>query len=332
MTEHAKESRILIVDDTPQNIQVLGTILRDEGYKLHVARNGKQALETAGKALPDLILLDVMMPEMDGFEACERLKADASTRDIPVIFLTAKTEAEDIARGFGLGAVDYVTKPFFSAELLARVRTHLDLRALRLHLEQVVDERTRELRQTVKKLEARDALLEQMHYLHEPQETLELAIRAALELSSCDAGALYLVDPAGEMTVAAVVGSGDGPDAWAGSDGAMGSAQTLIAASLAEAATSEGPALMEVSRHAKESLGIHSAAVLPIRREEEVVALLEVGRTEAGTRLETVDLVELEGFLPYVAMAIVDYRLQRERPEWGDDVDELLKEASDWSE
>ena len=105
-------SRILIVDDTVKNIQVLGTILKQEGYQLNVAQNGKQALDVVSKVQPDLILLDVMMPEMDGFEACEHLKNDPETADIPVIFLTAKIETDDIVKGFGLGAVDYVTKPF----------------------------------------------------------------------------------------------------------------------------------------------------------------------------------------------------------------------------
>jgi class 3 adenylate cyclase/CheY-like chemotaxis protein len=131
MAPPPKEERLLIVDDTPQNLQVLGTILRQQGYKLSVAQHGRQALEVAAKAPPDLILLDVMMPEMDGFEACRRLKEDPRTRDIPIIFLTAKTAAEDIVQGFEAGGVDYVAKPFNPAELLKRVQTHLELKAAR---------------------------------------------------------------------------------------------------------------------------------------------------------------------------------------------------------
>ncbi|GBC59587.1 hypothetical protein DENIS_0526 [Desulfonema ishimotonii] len=119
--------RILIVDDNPRNIQVLGTILRQNGYQLVVAQNGVQALKAVEKAWPDLILLDVMMPEPDGFETCRRLKASRHTEDIPVIFLTARTEPEDIAKGFELGAVDYITKPFNALELLSRVKTHIEL-------------------------------------------------------------------------------------------------------------------------------------------------------------------------------------------------------------
>ena len=126
-TKPPDQSRILIVDDTPQNIQVLGTILRQEGYRINVAQNGKKAIETAHKVHPDLILLDVMMPEMDGFEACLKLRQSEETKDIPIIFLTAKKELDDVVKGFEVGGVDYVSKPFNSIELLARIRTHLDL-------------------------------------------------------------------------------------------------------------------------------------------------------------------------------------------------------------
>lgn len=121
------EAKILIVDDTPQNLKLLGAILMEQGYHVVVAQNGQQALAAAAADPPDLVLLDIMMPGMDGFAVCERLKAEPGTERIPVIFLTAKIEEEDIVRGFDLGAVDYVTKPFSSAILLARVRTHVRL-------------------------------------------------------------------------------------------------------------------------------------------------------------------------------------------------------------
>jgi len=120
-------ARILVIDDAPANIQALSAILKQEGYQISVATNGRQALEVLGRLRPDLILLDVMMPEMDGFETCRRIKASTHWREIPVIFLTAKTETADIVRGFELGAVDYVAKPFNAHELLARVKTHLEL-------------------------------------------------------------------------------------------------------------------------------------------------------------------------------------------------------------
>jgi sigma-B regulation protein RsbU (phosphoserine phosphatase) len=131
----APEKRtILLVDDTPANIQVANSILKDD-YKVRVATNGAKALELAKTApAPDLILLDVMMPEMDGYEVCALLKTDPDTRDIPVIFLTGKTEAEDETRGFEVGAVDYIHKPFSPSVVKARVRTHLMLREAREQL------------------------------------------------------------------------------------------------------------------------------------------------------------------------------------------------------
>ena len=134
-------SRILIVDDTQRNIQVLGTILREGGYQLNVAQDGQQALDSVERAKPDLILLDIMMPVMDGFETCKRLKANPDTAEIPIIFLTAKVEAEDIVKGFDLGAVDYVTKPFNAAELFVRVDSHLT----RFRLQREVQAQLREI-------------------------------------------------------------------------------------------------------------------------------------------------------------------------------------------
>ncbi|MCP4349487.1 MAG: hybrid sensor histidine kinase/response regulator [Desulfobacterales bacterium] len=118
---------ILIVDDIPENLQVLGNILDSKGYHFTPATNGRHALKIVEKRLPDLILLDIMMPEMDGYEVCKILKDSSRSKDVPVIFLTAKTETDDIIRGFELGAVDYITKPFNATELLIRIKTHLEI-------------------------------------------------------------------------------------------------------------------------------------------------------------------------------------------------------------
>ena len=126
--------RILVVDDTPANIQTVAAILKEKGYQLSVATNGQQALDVLGRHRPDLILLDVMMPGIDGFETCRRIKDTEAWRDIPIIFLTAKTETTDIVNGFEVGAVDYVAKPFNAHELLARVNTHLTVDQLRRSL------------------------------------------------------------------------------------------------------------------------------------------------------------------------------------------------------
>jgi len=128
MAQAPPQKSILIVDDTPINLGVISGALKDS-YKTKVATNGEKALAIAsGDDKPDLILLDVMMPVMDGYEVCRRLKADPDTRDIPVIFLTGQTGTEDETRGFEVGAVDYIHKPFSEAVVKARVRTHLMLR------------------------------------------------------------------------------------------------------------------------------------------------------------------------------------------------------------
>jgi signal transduction histidine kinase len=130
-----KQPLILLVDDIVENLKVLGNIFKNEGFQIAIASNGEAAISIARSKLPDLILLDVQMPGMDGFEVCKTLKNEVQTKDIPILFLTAKTESEDIIKGFELGAVDYITKPFNNNELLARVRTHTELQLTKRKLE-----------------------------------------------------------------------------------------------------------------------------------------------------------------------------------------------------
>lgn len=122
---------ILIVDDVYININLLNNFLRKEGYGFSFTTQSEEVFEILQRERIDLILLDIMMPGMDGFEVCKRLTADPQTRDIPIIFLTAKADKTDIVRGFEYGAVDYILKPFHSAELIARIKTHLDLKQTR---------------------------------------------------------------------------------------------------------------------------------------------------------------------------------------------------------
>ena len=139
---------ILIVDDIPDNVDVLSSVLRSQ-YKVKAALNGERALKiAAGESKPDMILLDIMMPDMDGYEVCRKLKANPATAKIPVIFITAKDQDEDEALGLELGAVDYITKPVSPQLVLARVHTHLALYDQSRVLEERVRERTRELQQT----------------------------------------------------------------------------------------------------------------------------------------------------------------------------------------
>jgi len=140
------KGKILAVDDTPESLRLLTDILKAEGYQVLSAISGELALRAAASNPPELVLLDIRMPGMDGFEVCRRLRAQPETRDVPVIFVSAALETDEKVLGFKTGAVDYVTKPYQRDELLARVRTHLELNRLREHLEDMVDERTAELK------------------------------------------------------------------------------------------------------------------------------------------------------------------------------------------
>lgn len=155
--------KILIVDDVARNIQILGNILSAHGFQIAYAQNGQNALSIVKKQDFDLILLDIMMPEMDGYEVCKKLKSNKKTSDVPIIFLTAKADMDSIVKGFETGGQDYITKPFNSAELLARINTHILLREqkkqlsqLNKSLEQKVEERTVQLTKANKLLEKLD--------------------------------------------------------------------------------------------------------------------------------------------------------------------------------
>ncbi len=156
MVQSADKYNLLIVDDLPENIKVLGSSLQREDYRISFATNGRQAIEMALKNELDLILLDIMMPGMDGFEVCRHLKTKNRTRHIPIIFITARTEKEDIVKGFEAGAVDYVTKPFNTAELSARVQTHLELKRSK----EVIQDQAEELGWTNKRLMKKNQKLE----------------------------------------------------------------------------------------------------------------------------------------------------------------------------
>jgi sigma-B regulation protein RsbU (phosphoserine phosphatase) len=141
----APKADILIVDDTPANLRLLSQMLAEQGYQVRPVLDGPLALEATRAEPPDLILLDIRMPEMDGYEVCEHLKADAQTRDIPIIFISALDATQDKVRAFTIGGVDYVTKPFQFEEVLARVETHLALRKLQKQLQEANEKMEREL-------------------------------------------------------------------------------------------------------------------------------------------------------------------------------------------
>lgn len=160
MAEQENLAKVLVVDDIQSNIDFVTDVLELENLNIIGASSGKSALEMAFGEQPDIILLDISMPDMDGYEVCEQLKSQPRTKDIPVIFLTARVQKEDIIKGFELGAVDYIIKPFNFNELISRVRTHIDLKqkteklqTLNLELESIVERRTEELRLTNKELQ-----------------------------------------------------------------------------------------------------------------------------------------------------------------------------------
>src|SRR6476660_3602862 len=185
------QQTVLVVDDTPENIAILSSLLRGQ-YRTKVATNGEAALRIASSAngeRPDLILLDITMPEMDGYEVCQRLKEDEKLRDIPVIFLSALHETVDKVKAFSVGGIDYVTKPFHAEEVQARVQTHLKVRQLQIELEQQND-----------KLVDTNEQLRQLHGLKD--EFLRIASHDLKNPLTCVLGFTSIIDsstPPGTM-------------------------------------------------------------------------------------------------------------------------------------
>ncbi|MBD2127999.1 PAS domain S-box protein [Microcoleus sp. ZQ-A2] len=174
---------ILIVDDTLTNLEVLFGCLTNAGFRILVAEDGMSAIENAKYALPDLILLDILMPGLDGFETCRRLKADQATAEIPVIFMTALAETVDKVKGFSLGAVDYITKPFQQEEVLARVQAHVSLR----HLTQQLREQNTQLEQEIQERQRKEAALSQS------EERFRLLVEKVKDY------AIFMLDPSGRV-------------------------------------------------------------------------------------------------------------------------------------
>ncbi len=154
-----KKEKILLIDDNPKNLQVAMNILDCEGYNLIYAQNGKKGIELALKNNLDLILLDIMMPHMDGYTVCQKLKSQEKTKDIPIIFLTVKDEEKDIIQGFECGGVDYVTKPFYTTILLKRVKTHLTLSRTTKELKYLNKNLAKKVKEQVEQLRLSDQIL-----------------------------------------------------------------------------------------------------------------------------------------------------------------------------
>ncbi|WP_225902957.1 response regulator [Pseudanabaena yagii] len=174
-------SLILIVDDVPANLDVLSETLSHEGYDVSIATSGERALLQISRILPDLILLDIQMPEMDGFSVCQKLKSSPETAQIPVIFMTALTDLDSKMKGFDLGALDYITKPFQDREVLARIKTHLQLSKLTKHLEKEVAEQVISLKQA--KEAAEKANIAKSQFLANMSHELRTPLNAILGIT-----------------------------------------------------------------------------------------------------------------------------------------------------
>ncbi|MCP4404073.1 MAG: diguanylate cyclase [bacterium] len=202
MNTKRKKFNILIVDDAPKNIRVVASLLKQEGYQMAFARDGKTALAQTKSMNFDLILLDIMMPEMNGYEVCERLQRDPATKEIPIIFLSAKMESESIVKGFELGAVDYVTKPFRQEELLARVGIHLKLK----HLQEKLEEQNLRLQYEIGERMRTEKVLNLLNHLssllqacHTEEETYSVVTVVCKQLFPSDSGCLSIIDDSRSM-------------------------------------------------------------------------------------------------------------------------------------
>ncbi len=234
MTDKGKGG-ILAVDDTPASLKLLTGLLKAEGYRVRSAINGELALQAAASAPPDLVLLDINMPGMNGFEVCHRIKAQPETRDVPVIFISALQETAEKVKGFEFGAVDYVTKPYQREELLARVRTHLELHSLRCYFERTVAVRTAELR------DSQAALARSNRELRALSRCNKALVRAASEQTLLEAICRIVCKEAGYRMAWVGYAEGDSagtvlPVAWAGFEEGF-----LTTPSIAWAGTKEKP-------------------------------------------------------------------------------------------
>ena len=189
MSNDTISETVMLVDDTPANLRFLQAILRNAGYRVVAFPHGKGALKAAVKNPPDIILLDILMPEMDGFEVCKRLKADEVLKNIPILFISALSEQKDKLRAFEAGGVDYVTKPFQEQEVLVRVKTHLQLSRLTRQLESMVSKRTVQLEK------ANEALRQEIVFRREAELKLQRSQTMLQMVFEGISEPLLLVDP-----------------------------------------------------------------------------------------------------------------------------------------
>lgn len=207
------KANILVVDDTRDNLRLLSNILTEQGYLVRPVSKGSKALSATKAKLPDLILLDIMMPDMDGYTVCEQLKADERTRDVPIIFISALNETFDKVKAFSCGGVDYVTKPFQGEEVIARVATHLALRKMQKSLEAEIAERKRAeeaLREHNRELALLHHISQQLQACRTEQDTYQVLTETCEHLFPSSSGGLLRLDD-GQTSLETVASWGSPP-------------------------------------------------------------------------------------------------------------------------
>ena len=312
--------KVLLVDDTPANLDVLIQSLDSEGFEMLVASDGTAALEVAAYSRPDVILLDVMMPGIDGFETCRRLKADAELAAIPVVFLTARDDLHGIVEGFASGGVDYITKPFQKEEVLVRIRTHLEkailsrnLVELNAQLEEKVKERTRELQLKVSELEGKDRIAEHMLTVHSVEETLAVVLQVVTDILEVDQVVIYLQSEGGLASAAAI--------GLQGEELADARAQRFAT----EPALTEALATLEKEMRPVRIAADHPAVLVPIVRGGPMLGVIEAENPRNRKPISDADLRTLGSFCLQAAVAIKDAQVRLDPAEWQDQLDEVLE-------
>lgn len=315
-------ARVLVVDDVMTNLDVLFQILEEADYRVLVATDGLTALDVAGATPLEIILLDVMMPGIDGYETCRQLKARPELEDIPVIFLTARDDIEGIVEGFQAGGVDYITKPFNKDELLVRIRTHLerarferDLEELNARLEEKVVERTHQLQLKVRELEGKDRILHHMLSFRSLEDALELVLEVVGEIVALERAVVYLQRD-GEPDAAAALGY------FAPGEPATPEQLEQILVTPAQRAVF---ADVEASGRSVSVEDTAPCAVVPIRRDDTVLGFIEVVKSAGTEPLAAAELQTLESFALQATMAINDARIRQDPDAWEDQLDEVLE-------
>jgi len=313
-------SNILIVDDKSENLTVLTQMLIEQGYKVRPAISGQVALKAAREKLPDLILLDIMMPGMDGYDVCKQLKADERTHDIPVIFISSLDEMTDKLAGFALGGVDYITKPFQVKEVLARVETHLALRTVQKQLEEKnvqLEQKVNEHEQAKKALQHRNrelSLLNRVSQMFSSSLELEEVVKTALgeiqRLLDVVSTSVWLIVPETDELIC-MQATGPGSDDVTNSRLAPGQGITGWVAQHGESVIVPDTWIDE--RHFKTvdkqtEITIRSMIAIPLRIKGEVIGVLNLVDPKIGC-FTSDDLILLEPIATAAAIAIENARL-----------------------